>query len=51
VLTTVLPDFLAILISVFITSAAVAESRPVVGSSKKIKLGLVKISTPMDVLN
>jgi hypothetical protein len=50
VLTTVLPDYLAMFMSNFMTSAAVAESRPVVGSSKKIKLGFVRISTPIDVL-
>ena len=33
-----------------ITDVAVNESRPVVGSSKKIKLGSVINSTPMEVL-
>ena len=32
------------------TSEAVAESKPVVGSSRKIKLGYVSISTPIEVL-
>lgn len=35
---------------VSITDVAVKESRPVVGSSKKMRLGSVMSSTPMDVL-
>ena len=36
--------------NIVITFKAVAESNPVVGSSKKIILGLVINSTPIDVL-
>lgn len=45
----VLPYFARELRS-FITWVAVNESRPVVGSSKNIRLGSVMSSTPMDVL-
>ncbi len=34
----------------WIRLAAVAESRPVVGSSRNIRLGLVRSSTPIEVL-
>lgn len=46
VLTIVLP-FYANLFNKSITYNAVDESKPVVGSSKKIKLGLVSNSTPI----
>lgn len=49
----VLTTFLPCIASFFKTSStwrAVVESRPVVGSSRKIKLGLVMSSTPMEVL-
>lgn len=46
---TVLP-LIANSLKVSITDVAVNESRPVVGSSKKIKLGSVISSTPIDVL-
>lgn len=46
VLTIVLPST-ASLFKRSITYSAVDESSPVVGSSKKIKLGLVSSSTPM----
>lgn len=42
-------SFLARLPKVSITEVAVNESRPVVGSSRKIKLGSVISSTPIDV--
>ena len=45
----VLPS-LARFLRIFITYVAVCESRPDVGSSKKIKLGLVINSTPIEVL-
>lgn len=44
----VLP-LLARSVKVSMTEAAVKESRPVVGSSRKIKLGSVINSTPIDV--
>lgn len=46
---TVRPSFLARSPRVSITEVAVKESSPVVGSSKKIKLGSVMSSTPIDV--
>lgn len=49
VLMIVLPDWDSSF-NVSITDVAVKESRPVVGSSKKIKVGSVISSTPMDVL-
>jgi hypothetical protein len=45
----VLPEAANLLRS-FITYVAVWESRPVVGSSKKMRLGFVISSTPIDVL-
>lgn len=42
-------SFLARLPKVSITEVAVNESRPVVGSSRKIKLGSVINSTPIEV--
>jgi len=48
VLITVLPLF-ASSFSVSITEVAVKESRPVVGSSRKISCGSVINSTPIDV--
>lgn len=46
---TVLPDMESSL-RVSITEVAVKESRPVVGSSKKMRFGSVMSSTPIDVL-
>lgn len=48
-LITVRLSFLARLPKVSITEVAVNESRPVVGSSRKIKLGSVISSTPIEV--
>lgn len=45
----VLP-FLAKSFNISITEVAVNESKPVVGSSKKIRLGSVINSTPIEVL-
>lgn len=47
--TTVLPD-LANLFKILMIINEVAESSPVVGSSKKIKLGFDNNSTPIEVL-
>jgi hypothetical protein len=47
--TMVLPNFAKSLRS-WITLQAVAESKPVVGSSRKIRLGLVRSSTPIEAL-
>ena len=49
VLTIVLP-LLARSLNISMTEVAVKESNPVVGSSRKIKLGSVMSSTPIDVL-
>lgn len=49
VLITVLP-LIARSLKVSMTEVAVNESRPVVGSSKKIKFGSVISSTPMEHL-
>lgn len=46
---TVLPD-IDNSFKVSMTEVAVKESRPVVGSSKKIRFGSVISSTPIDVL-
>ena len=46
---TVLPD-IANSLKVSMTEVAVKESKPVVGSSKKIRVGSVINSTPMEVL-
>ena len=49
VLTIVLP-LIAKSFRISMTEVAVKESKPVVGSSKKIKLGSVISSTPIEVL-
>lgn len=49
VLMTVLPSLLAKSPNVSMTDVAVNESSPVVGSSKKMRLGSVINSTPIDV--
>jgi len=49
VLITVLPD-VAKSLSTSMTLVAVKESKPVVGSSKKIRFGFVINSTPIEVL-
>ena len=50
VLITVRPSFLARSPRDSITDVAVNESRPVVGSSRKIRFGSVISSTPIEVL-